>query len=117
MNGSHPGPLSSVFRAYRQTMWQIVVINSLCLLIALAALGVAVWTVVAGQIQEQGIDALFLVLVCLVIAFAFSLTPARAIREGLLKELVSRYKARAIARTEPQAKAADQPSERDKAAS
>ncbi len=113
MDGRYLGLLASLFRTNQLAMWQIVLINALCLLIALGALVVALWTLATGQIQRQGIDALFLILVCLVFAVAFSLAPVRAIREGLLAEIISRYHAR----TSPPVQEPERRADADKAAS
>lgn len=59
--------------------------SGFCALVALAALAVAVRTVAAGQIGEQGLDALFVILVSLLVAAAFSVPPVVAWRKGLLR--------------------------------
>ena len=69
-------------------MRQQIIANAACLLVALASLIIAAWTVITGQIAKQGIDALFLILVCLLFAFAFSLMPLQALRGGLLNDLL-----------------------------
>jgi len=61
-------------------MRQQLAIHSLCLAIAAVAWGVAAWTVVTGQIAEQGIDALFLLAVCLLAGLAFSRIPLEWLR-------------------------------------
>lgn len=71
------------------TALQRLIANVISLLIALAALGIAVWVLVSGQIGRQGIDALFLILVCLIMAFAFSLMPLQAWRAGEFREFLS----------------------------
>jgi hypothetical protein len=55
-----------------------------CLAVALAALAVAGWTVATGQIQQQGLDALFLILVCLLLAAGFAIVPFLAYRKRML---------------------------------
>jgi len=69
-------------------MWESIMLNALCLVLALSALGVAVWAVLSGQLFETGIDGLFLVLVCLLLAVVFLLNPLMAIRRGWLRELL-----------------------------
>jgi hypothetical protein len=56
-----------------------------CLVVALAALAIAGWTVVTGQIRQQGLDALFLILVCLLLAAAFVIVPFLAYRKRAAK--------------------------------
>lgn len=73
-------------------MRQELLIHLLCLIVAAGALGVAVWVVLGGQIGEQGIDALFLVAVALMTAFAFAAIPATAARKGALRDLLPRRK-------------------------
>ena len=67
-------------------MRQQLIFSVLCLLILLGALGFAGWTLVSGQIHKQGIDALFLVTVCLLIALMFAPIPIGAIRRGEWKQ-------------------------------
>jgi glucan phosphoethanolaminetransferase (alkaline phosphatase superfamily) len=52
-----------------------------CLGIVLAAIAAAAWTAITGQIVRQGIDALFLILVCLLVAAAFAPIALQALRE------------------------------------
>ena len=61
--------------------------SAVCLLISAAALGVAGTVVITGQIARQGIDALFLLVVCLLFAFAFSMPPLQLWRSGQLQQL------------------------------
>jgi hypothetical protein len=76
-------------------MWEDVVVQVLCILLALGSLAAAAWTVLTGQIGEQGLDAVFLVVVCLVAALTFSLIPLRAVRQGTWKNLLGRAPGRA----------------------
>jgi hypothetical protein len=85
-------------------VWELLILNVVSFLMALGALGVAVWVLVSGQIQSQGIDGLFLFLVCLLIAVAFSLSPIRQIRRGAWRELLNR---REVKTAEPEAPPAD----------
>ena len=84
-------------------VWELLVLNVVSFLIALGALGVAVWVLVSGQIQSQGIDGLFLLLVCLLIAVAFSLSPMQQIRRGVWRELLNRRKVKTVASEAPPA--------------
>ena len=72
-----------------------IIFNGLCLAITVGALGIAAWALFTGIIAQQGVDGLFLILVCLLIAFTFSLSPVQAIRQGLLKEIMKQYRSRA----------------------
>ncbi len=65
-----------------------IVVNLVCLLTVLCALLVAAWTLISGQVGKQGIDALFLLLTCLLIAFSFAVIPWLAVREGMLGKLL-----------------------------
>ena len=65
-----------------------IIFNGLCLAIALVALGVALYALVTGAIEQQGVDGLFLILVSLLIALCFSLPPVQALRGGLLQEIL-----------------------------
>jgi hypothetical protein len=61
------------------------------LLIALLALAAAVWVVATGQAHD--LDALFLILVCLLFALLFSIPPLQAIRSGALRQVMTPKKA------------------------
>jgi hypothetical protein len=63
-------------------MRERLIINALCLLIAIAAIGVAIWAVLSGQVIREGIDGLFLIVICLLIALAFSVSPMRELRRN-----------------------------------
>jgi hypothetical protein len=63
-----------------------LIMTVLCVLMVLGALGFAGWTAVTGQIYRQGIDALFLVTVCLLIAAMFAPIPVAALRRGELRQ-------------------------------
>jgi hypothetical protein len=71
-------------------MRQRLIFDVLCLFIAVVALGFAGWTVVSGQIHKQGIDALFLVAVCLLIVLVFAPMPVAALRRGELQQWLKR---------------------------
>lgn len=64
-----------------------IIINALCLLLSIIALAAAAWVVISGQIQKTGLDALFLVIVCLLAVVIFLPTPIEAIRKGFLGDL------------------------------
>lgn len=82
-------------------MWEKVGICALSLAIAVVSLAAAVWTVFSGQIAAQGLDAIFLLFVCLMAALVFGIIPLTAIRQGLLKDLRKRSPGR-----EPERRAA-----------
>ena len=75
-------------------MWQQLIQTLLCGVIALGAAGVAVWALASGQVWEQGIDGLFLVIVCLLTALVFAPIPLEAARRSPLRSLLNRRKAR-----------------------
>ena len=50
---------------------EALVLRIVCGLIALASLAAVVWVLVTGQIGKQGLDALFLTLVCLLFVVVF----------------------------------------------
>lgn len=81
-------------------MREILIINAVCLLIAAGALGVAVWALITGQVEVQGIDGLFLIFLCLLIALAFSINPLYEFRKGALRNLVKRSQILATDRQE-----------------
>ena len=63
-------------------MWQEIILNVFCAICGLAALGVAAAAVISGQIAAEGIDGLFLVMVCLLIALLFFGDPAAGRPQG-----------------------------------
>jgi len=78
-----------------------LILLAFCLLIALGSLMVAGWFVISGQVSEQGVDGLFLVVVCLSLAAGFSFVPVQAFRQGLWNELRSARKAGKTKQAEP----------------
>jgi hypothetical protein len=76
-----------------ETMGQRVAITVICLLICAGGLAVSAWLIATGQIARQGIDALFLLAVALVMTFCFALIPVHEIRRGLLREVGERLRA------------------------
>jgi len=85
-------------------VWQVLIVNLLCILIVLGSVAVAAWTVVTGQIVKQGIDALFLLFVCLTMAAAFLMIPYQAWRQGTLQQALTRPKAGGDDKEEPASK-------------
>ena len=75
-------------------MRERITIYALCLAIAAVAVGAAGWAVFTGQMELQGIDALFLLAVCLAAAVFFAAIPLVALRDGSLRELLKRKAAR-----------------------
>jgi cytochrome c oxidase subunit IV len=57
-----------------------MVVVALCLIVVVCSIGVIFWILGTGQIRKQGVDALFLVVVCLTFAGAFSFLPFQAMR-------------------------------------
>ena len=79
---------------WTETMKLQILIPVACLLLAVGALAVAVWTLVTGQVAKQGLDALFLILVCLLGAVMFLPFVAQAVRQGVFDDLLKRWKKR-----------------------
>lgn len=75
-------------------------------MIVLGALGVTAWALFTGVLTREGVDGLFLILVCLLIAFTFSLLPVQAIRRGLLRDILNYYRSRSAVRPRQVAEAA-----------
>jgi len=73
-------------------MKELIVIHAISLLIAVGALGVAVWTLLSGTIAREGIDGLFLIAVCLFLAGVFAVLPVQAFRKGLWREFLKARK-------------------------
>ena len=69
-----------------------MILNLVCLFVALFALGVAVWALASGMLANEGVDALFLLAVCLVVAVLFGWTPVQWLRRSRLRELLKRKK-------------------------
>jgi hypothetical protein len=77
-------------------MWQQIIVTALCALIVLGSLAAALWVLVTGQIGKQGLDALFLLSVCLIMVLMFLPMPLQAVRQGLLKDLLTRKEGKAV---------------------
>ncbi|MBZ5526048.1 MAG: hypothetical protein LAP21_27830 [Acidobacteriia bacterium] len=88
-------------------MWQEIFANVVCVLVALGSVAAAGYSLVSGKAAEQGIDGLFLIIVCLVFAALFSILPAQSLRSGALAHLIKGNKPQPAAKEEPQAAAAD----------
>ena len=57
---------------FRSTvMWQALVLQIVCGAIALGSIATVAWVLFTGQIGKQGLDALFLLLVCLLFIAIF----------------------------------------------
>ena len=95
---------------------QEIILNLVCLFVSLFALGVAVWALVRGTLATEGVDALFLMAVCLVVAVLLGWIPAQWLRRSRLRELLKRKKNPAAAdgdsSTRRAAAGATQPQER-----
>jgi hypothetical protein len=68
----------------------VILVNLFCAVVALASLGVAAWMLFSGRAQD--LDALFLILVCLLFALCFSIPPLQALRSGGFGQLLRRNK-------------------------
>ena len=71
-----------------RTVWQQLIIFVLCIVVVLGSLGAAGWAAI--QVLKQGIDALFLLIVCLTLAAAFAFVPFQAWRDGTLKKMLGK---------------------------
>jgi hypothetical protein len=64
-------------------MREALMMKILCLVMVVGSLAVAAWALITGQVGEQGIDGLFLIFICLIVAGAFG---------AVLRGLVARKK-------------------------
>lgn len=69
-------------------MWQELFAIVLCVLVALGAVAAAAWSLISGRAAEQGLDGLFLIIVCLVFAALFSILPVLSLRSGALMHML-----------------------------
>ena len=76
-------------------MWHDLLLNAFCAVCALVAFVIAVWSVASGAIADDGIDGIFLLLVCLLVAVTFSVIPMQAVRKGQWKQWIGRNKPKA----------------------
>ena len=76
-------------------MWQEIFADVLCLLVVLGSVAAAGYSLVSGRAAEQGIDGLFLIIICLTFAALFSIIPAMSLRSGALAQLLKRDKSEA----------------------
>jgi hypothetical protein len=84
-------------------MRQQILVAALCALIVLGSLAAILWVLVTGQIEKQGLDALFLLLVCLLMALIFLPIPLQALRQGVLKDMLKRKEKKAVEEEKRQA--------------
>jgi hypothetical protein len=82
-------------------MWQELFANVVCVLVALGSVAAAGYSLISGRAAEQGVDGLFLIIVCLVFAALFSIIPAMSLRSGALAHLLKRNKPEPAAPEEP----------------
>jgi hypothetical protein len=86
-----------------------LIMIAVSLVVTLASLAVIAWTLFTGQIGEQGLDALFMITICLLMVVVFGAIPFSAWRKGTFKNLLKRSQP-ASAKTEvvtPQASKAE----------
>ena len=69
-------------------VWQQLIIIGFCVVVVLGSLGAAGWAVI--QVVKQGIDALFVLMVCLTLAAAFAFVPFQAWRDGTLRRMLGK---------------------------
>ncbi len=67
-------------------MKENLILNAICILLALLALAVAVYNVVTGQVLSTGVDGLFMTLMCLLLALVFAINPLLALRSGVMSK-------------------------------
>ena len=70
-------------------MWLALVLQTICGLIAVGSMATIVWILFTGQIGKQGLDALFLLLVCLLFIAMFIPIPLRALPAQTRKKLAA----------------------------
>lgn len=76
-------------------MWEQLTTSVLCLMLVIGAVAAVVWALVTGQVEEQGIDGLFLILIALIVAGAFGSVLLGSVRRGALRDLLPRKQATA----------------------
>jgi hypothetical protein len=75
--------LDRVMSSEREAAWESVVLLLVCVIIALAALGIVVWALVNGRLSS--LDGLLLATTCLLLILAFGGNVAWALRTGELQ--------------------------------
>lgn len=67
----------------------LIVFTYNCLMLAMAfgAFAFSMWLLISGRLGQEGVDAVFLFAVGLVVAGTFSIVPALSIRDGLLRDV------------------------------
>jgi hypothetical protein len=69
-----------------------VLLTATCIVIAAGSAAGALIALIRGEVGVDGLDGIFLVLVCLLFAAAFGMLVAQAVRQGTLKELLKARK-------------------------
>jgi len=88
-----------------------------CALAGLASIIVALYLLIGGDIAEQGLDAIFLLIVCVMFAASFGLVMAKTLRKAQLQEMLSpRHSKTPAVAPEPKADATDKASNEAKLA-
>lgn len=93
MSGSPAGDRRTSGGPEAKAMREQLIINAICLVIALGSLVVAAGVAATGTVERLGIDGLFAIAVCLLLAAAFSITPLLALRRGLWRQWMETRKA------------------------
>jgi hypothetical protein len=75
-----------------------ILATAFSLLVALAAVASAVWVFVAGHAHD--LDALFLIMVCLLFALLFAIPAVQAVRSGAARQLTAKRQAAPAAQKE-----------------
>lgn len=74
-------------------MWEQLITSVLCLMLVVGGVAAMVWALVTGQVGEQGIDGLFLILIALIVAGAFGSVLLGSVRRRALRDLFPRKQA------------------------
>ncbi len=76
-------------------MREQMILNLICSVIALGALGAVAWYLITGRASQDGIDGLFWIFSFLVAAVLFSLMPLQSLRAALPRGLLKRLRRKA----------------------
>ncbi len=87
-------------------MWLEYTSHAQCFLLEPGSLGAAGQALLTGKAMEQGVDGLFLVIICLLFAALFAIIPLQSIRSGALQHLLMSKPAKADDKEEPQSEPA-----------
>jgi hypothetical protein len=80
---------SGVLSRAEDSMWQLLVLQITCGLIVVGSVATIGWLLLTSQIEKQGLDALFLLLVCLLFIVMFTPILVRAVPAEIRKKLAA----------------------------